>query len=294
MKLTIAGVAALAAAKNVYANVCTDNCGEFCEDENDQGLQNFNQAGFDDVAECEAHACTVTFPEGGQDWHTCEIGSRELDGRKYNHVVKMAYRLMTTDNSMKSVHKMLQNYGCHCFPGSSKSTIGHGPAVDAQDSLCRDLARCRRCITMEYGKEQIDVNFDKYRWRFEDGDLSCQKNTDRGWHQSVRDLCECDARFARELAKIWDDDSFNKYFWLKPRDMRLKGKGKLDPDRDVFDFESTCVGGESGKAEQCCGTYPEKYPYNTVDKACCDNNTIYNFVTSVCCAGGHVASPGEC
>lgn len=294
MKLTIAGIAAFTAAK-AYANICNQNCGSFCEDEFDQNLANYDQAGFEDADECGAHQCSVAFSDDAVKWHECEQGARELDGRKYNHIVKMTKSQINTTHSLRTLHRMVQNYGCHCFPGQNRSAGGHGPAVDAQDSLCRDLSRCHRCITMQYGSDIIDVDMDKYRFKVVNGDISCERNTEKGWHQSKRDLCECDARFAREMGKIWNDATYNQYFWLWPRQMKKKEKGKLNPDVPKFDVDATCVGLESGKADECCGTYPERYPYNTADsKGCCENTSIFNTVTNICCPGAWIATPGDC
>lgn len=297
MKLTFTGVAAFAAAKAYAFNICSEQCGDNCEEDYDQVLANYDYAGFEDVEECEAHQCTLSFnsADSTAQWHECEEGSRELDGRKYNHIVKMTKSQITTNHSLKKIHKMIQNYGCHCFPGQERAAGGHGPAVDAQDSLCRDLSRCHRCITMEYGADVIDVDMDKYRFRVVNGDINCERNTVKGWHQSKRDLCECDARFAREMGKIWNDNTFNDYYWLMPKDMRKKDKGKLIPDKPKFDITATCVGNESGKANNCCGTYPERYPYNSADqKGCCGNSGIFNTVINVCCPGDQIATPGDC
>lgn len=304
MKLTIAGLAAFAATK-VYAGICSQDCGNFCADSGEESEPNFNQAGFEDVAECEAHLCSNTFSDDAAGWHECERGARELEGRKFNHIVKMSYQMIKrqgagTNHSYRTLHKMIQNYGCHCFPGQSRSTIGHGPVVDAQDGLCRDLARCHRCVSMDWnakvsGNDVIDVNFAKYRFRITpDGqDVSCERNTEKGKHQSVRDLCECDARFAREIAKIWRDDQFNDFFWLHPKTMRLSANGKLVPPPNKFNPASTCIGNENGKSENCCGSYPNRYPYGS-DKACCQANTIYNSITQACCPGGEIATFGDC
>lgn len=289
----IASIAALSAG-TAYAGICSDFCVDSnpnCADE-DQGLANYDVAGFEDVAECEAHLCSQTFPNDAAAWHECEEGSRLLEERKYNHIVKMAKSQMKTKHSLRTIFKMLQNYGCHCFPGQTRAAGGHGAAVDDQDSLCRDLARCHRCVEMEHG-DIIDVNDDKYRFHVKDGAISCERNTEKGWHQSKRDLCECDAHFANEIGKLWDDNNFNDYYWLNPKDMKLINKGKWEGGAK-FDIDSTCTANMSGKADQCCGSYPLKYPYDSTQNNCCNNNSIYNPVVSDCCDDGSSAKPGEC
>lgn len=295
MKLTITGIAAFAATK-AYADICNDTCGKYCDD-NDADLQNWNLAGFESASECQAHACTKTFPNGGAEWHQCEEGSRELEERKYNHIVKMTYKIIKenagTAFSLREIFKRIQNYGCHCFPGQTRDAGGHGPAVDAQDALCRNLARCHRCVSMEHG-DAIDVNDTKYRFHFVNGDLTCERNTAKGWHQSKRDLCECDAQFARDLGSMWNDNNFNNFYWLLPAEMK-RPLHKRHPDHvNKFDIDATCVMNQSGKADACCGSYPNILPYDSADKSCCHSTNLYNAAFSECCVDGTIANFGDC
>lgn len=310
MKLTIAGLAAFAATK-VYANYCSNVCGAACAEDGEESELNWNKAGFESVEECSEHQCSDSnhgFTEA--QWHECEMGSRELEERKFNHIVKMSYQMIKrqgagTTLSYRELHKKLQNYGCHCFPGQSRATIGKGPTVDAQDGLCRDLARCHRCVSMDHNSrpghfDVVDPSFAKYRFKIVDNDVSCQRNTDKGKHQSLRDLCECDAKFAREIAAIWTDASYNRYFWHFPKSIRKQAKGKELPaidqpdDYPKFDFDGTCVGSEGGQADSCCGTYPDRLPFDSASKSCCQNNSLYNNLLQTCCNDGRVANAGDC
>lgn len=293
MKLTVA-IASLTA---VYADICSEPCGQHC-DKNDAELINWNQAGFESLADCQAHACSNTFPDGGADWHTCEQGSRELEERKYNHIVKMAYKIIQnkgqgTSFSLRDIFKRLQNYGCHCFPGQTREAGGHGPAVDGQDSLCRTLARCQRCVIMEHGDDIISTA-EKYRWDYANDDLTCVRNTNKGWHQSLRDLCECDAQFARDLGAMWNDASYDNFYWMPPAEMR-KPAHKRDPIHvNKFDIAGTCVQNLSGKADACCGSYPFALPYDSAEKQCCQDTNLFNPQFSECCSDGSVAGLGDC
>lgn len=221
----------------------------------------------------------------------CEIGRQEMMGMKYNHIVKMTYSQMTTSHSARTIFKKLQNYGCHCFPGQTREAGGSGPAVDAQDSLCKSLARCHKCVAMEF-PGIIDVDHDKYRWGLSGGTISCEKSDSK--HPSKRALCECDKDFALKMAALWKDDEFNNYYWHYPR---MTKKPDHKQQWTVFDMDATCISGghEGGHADTCCGeSFPEKYPYSSTNKACCDNKTLYNPITNTCCPGGVVAAHGDC
>jgi len=294
MKLSAASLAALTVAK-AYAHICDQQCGSWCTDTVDQTMANFDLAGFGDSADCQAHPCSVSWSSGAlndDQWHECEEGARELEERKYNKIVKMAKALMTTNFTLRDLFKRLQNYGCHCFPGQTRSAGGHGPVVDVKDGLCRDLARCHRCITMEYGDSIVDVDEDKYRFDIIDGQISCEKNTEKGAHQSKRDLCECDAKFATDLAAMWRDEDYNEFFWLPPKHVKLIEKGKMEDNK--FDIEAVCVGMQSGRAEKCCGAYPNRHPYNDEVRSCCNDSATFNTMSEECCSNGQVASLGTC
>lgn len=304
MKLSSVSISALTLAK-AFAHICDDNCGSYCTESVDQNLPNYDLGGFFDSSECQAHPCSTAWSAGNltdDQWHECEEGARELEERKYNKIVKMAKALMTTKYSQREIFQRLQNYGCHCFPGQTRSAGGHGPVVDNKDSLCRDLARCHRCISMDFntpenlgangGADIIDVDEDKYRFDVVNGTISCEKNTEKGAHQSKRDLCECDAKFATDLAAIWRDEDFDESYWLPPKHVKLIEKGKMANNK--FDIINICVGTQMGRSDKCCGAYPNRHPYNDEVRSCCNDGQTYNTMSEECCSNGQVASLGTC
>jgi len=276
-----------------YADICNDSCGSFC-DENDVNLANWDKAGFESPKECQAHACTSNFENSAADWHVCEEGAAELEGRKYNHIVKMVKTVLTnqsqTSLSLRQLFKQIQNYGCHCFPGGEQLAGGQGAAVDAQDDACRTLARCHKCVSMDHGITPKE----KYRWHFKNGDIDCGRNLEQG-NQEKYDLCQCDADFARSIGQFWDDNTFNNFYWLSPKQMK-KPLSKRDPEHQVkFDHSSVCLANEINRADSCCGTYPNRYPYNSASSVqCCKAANLFNSAVSDCCDDGTVAKPGEC
>lgn len=274
-----------------YANICNQKCGPSCSDE-DADLINWDMAGFDSASDCKKHACTTAFPDGGSDWHTCEEGARELEGRKYNHIVKMVKKMATTNWSLRELFRRIQNYGCHCFPGQTREVGGHGPALDQQDVTCRTLSRCHRCISMQYGD-----NTQNYRFLHKNGDIDCERNLVNGNGQAAYDLCQCDAQFARDIASFWKDEDFNNYFWLKPNQMN-KPIERRDPEhQSKFSEDNPGICDPvviESKADECCGSYPFRYPYDSDDKSCCDNSDIFNPLFSECCDDGTIAKAGEC
>lgn len=199
----------------------------------------------------------------------------DVDPRRFSGIMDMIYGVVNTSYSRKVLATMVENYGCHCFIDNSRIPGGKGPPVDQQDSLCRKLSQCHSCVSLDYQnhKKKCDPDVGNYRYTI-DGTLktiSCddQKNKD----PCKRNACECDRNFALEFAKIWDDSTYNRYFW--------KNKFNIKAGTPTFDMDSTCQVTSFGSPKnQCCGSYPERKPFNSV---------LYD-----CCADGSVKSVGSC
>ena len=137
-----------------------------------------------------------------------EFDTPEL--KKFSHIVKMVLTQITTSHDSKTISKMIQNYGCHCFPGMSKIAGGTGPAQDEYDDLCRILSRCHKCVELDHGvtafSAEWNADIGKYRWQqAADGSITCNGQTD----QFKEDLCKCDSQYAMALGSVWDDSTFN-------------------------------------------------------------------------------------
>lgn len=205
--------------------------------------------------------------------------------RKFSHINKMLMTQINTQLSSSEISKRIQNYGCHCFPGNSRAAGGKGPAVDEIDRLCAQLARCHKCIEFDHGNfvdGSWDADIGKYRWSEEtDGSLSCDGNDE----DHKRDLCECDRFYAVEMGKVWDDLSYNMTYW------NAKNNAEFD-----FDYANVCVQQYGpGSSDDCCGDYPERYPYDSNTKMCCDEaGKAYDDSMYECCMDGRIVIAGTC
>lgn len=132
-----------------------------------------------------------------------------IDDRRFAAIGKFINATVTTTHSLSVLNKMIQNYGCHCFPNGSRSPGGHGEALDATDGLCRRLARCHACVEMDHNNACDPEGGYKYSVDSSSGAISCTLNTE----QCKRDACECDKKFAEDLGAIWDDNSFDYTIW---------------------------------------------------------------------------------
>lgn len=184
----------------------------------------------------------------------------EEDGpelRKFNRLNEMLTRTVTTNIAQRTFRLMLENYGCHCFPGRGNNGAA-GPAMDGYDKLCRDLNRCYKCLGVDHGSS---FGFwHNYRWHYVNNEIVC---TDNRNSQAMQDLCNCDAQYAVGLGAIWDDNTYNYTIWRNARNSQQN-----------FDHTNTCVRSQGIETNACCGTYPFRRPFNDDLFDCCDDGQV--------------------
>jgi len=158
-------------------------------------------------------------------------------------------------------------YGCNCLILGDRpmSDPGHGPPVDALDTVCKAYKDCLKCARMEHGDTCIG-EFVKYRYGYKNGDAVCKNNLG----SCERDLCECDAMFAK--AHVAKKDVFDvKYhmFWSTTNNYPM-----WDPANDA----SLCPSGGGGVFEpQCCQADDKSTPFiwfNAASKTCCSDGRV--------------------
>jgi len=158
-------------------------------------------------------------------------------------------------------------YGCNCLILGDRpmSDPGHGPPVDALDTVCKAYKDCLKCARMEHGDSCIG-EFTRYRFGYTNGEPVCKNRA----NTCERALCECDAKFAREhVAQTGVFDEKYHMFWSTNN-----GGAMWDPAND----NSACPRGGSGPHQpECCapadGTGPAVL-YNAATKACCNDGRV--------------------
>ena len=145
------------------------------------------------------------------------------------------------------------------------SDPGHGPPVDALDTVCKAYKDCLKCARMEYGDSCIG-EFTRYRYGITNGEAVCRNRP----NTCERALCECDAKFAREhVGQTGVFDEKYHMFWSTNN-----GGTMWDPAND----DAACPRGGGGVYDpQCCapedGTGPALL-YNAATKACCADGRV--------------------
>jgi hypothetical protein len=158
-------------------------------------------------------------------------------------------------------------YGCNCLILGDRpmSDPGHGPPVDALDTVCKAYKDCLKCARMKHGDTCIG-EFVKYRYGYKNGDAVCKNNLG----SCERDLCECDAMFAK--AHVAKKDVFDvKYhmFWSTTNNYPM-----WDPANDA----SLCPSGGGGTfTPECCQAQDQSTPFiwfNAASKTCCSDGRV--------------------
>ena len=97
-----------------------------------------------------------------------ELVPESISERKFSNVAQFAYLKSNTTLDYTSYRKLLQNYGCHCFPllesttsPSARLLKGEGPPVDEMDRYCKELSQCHACVRKDF--KNTDTEWGKYR-----------------------------------------------------------------------------------------------------------------------------------
>jgi len=146
-------------------------------------------------------------------------------------------------------------YGCNCLILGDRpmSDPGHGPPVDALDTVCKAYKDCQKCARATHGDTCIG-EFVKYKYGQANGDKFCKDTAG----SCGRNLCECDLQFAKaHVAQVHVFNTDYHLFWTTMP--------------NGWDPEDNCPRSGSGPYDpQCCGNPDGPYVlYNAASKSCC-------------------------
>lgn len=167
--------------------------------------------------------------------------------------------------------------GCWCnMINNYDKRRGH--PVGIMDTACRAHSHCYKCISMDYECTAIDTPY-QVSIDPQSNDFTCEDNNDPC---SIR-ACECDVELVNNIVLSAGDQGSSI--------AELTEYGGFDP-------AAQCVvnpGGAGGKADQCCGEYPKRFPYfmDNGDRGCCEGKT-YSTNSLECCTTGEVKGIGSC
>ena len=103
------------------------------------------------------------------------------------------------EKRLKRLEKAYTNYGCYCWiNGVEEGVTGGGRVKDVSDHHCKELYRCYKCVNIDYSKNYTDVSYTVDFTTDDNGNrqLDCSANS----KQDAENICECDKRFAENIA----------------------------------------------------------------------------------------------
>jgi len=151
-------------------------------------------------------------------------------------------------------------YGCNCMILGDRpmSDPGHGPPVDALDTVCKKYKDCVKCARMTHGDTCYPENI-KYKYKISGNDVVCKDSA----NTCDRSLCECDAMLAKQHVGVKGvfDPEFH-HFW---------SVAGWDPKNDP----NQCVSQPGNSDPQCCGGEVDAFQlYNANRYQCCPDKTV--------------------
>ena len=210
--------------------------------------------------------------------YLCKLNASPNDGACNPNAVTLESGMTITPRGSMSV---TTDYGCWCRHRSNFQSA-KGYPVDDLDRTCRNYVFGLQCIQMDYPSCDV-ANLDwssKVVASFVSGNLflSCE--------DSVQDcayaVCETELHA------------------FEQQGLEIKSPLNMHPN---FDPEFQCLAIDNGLGpvvkDQCCGTYPERYPYSSMGnldqsgqipaRECCSAaGKTFNPLLQSCCADGTI------
>jgi len=197
----------------------------------------------------------------------------------------------------ESLANNMTSYGCWCQirnQAAGGTVPGHGQPVDELDRLCHQWQQCRSCTTMDSTECDADTsNYHHYiiGTDIQGGQAVCNTYMSE-YSVCVQNTCRCDEELALALAYAVNDrsidfDTNNGFDHVKQCSSNGTGGNNSN--------NGNSNNGLSESTIQCCGEYPNRFPYNTKGGTtqCCGSRT-YNRNQHECCENSFLTSVGGC
>lgn len=184
-------------------------------------------------------------------------------------------------NSIAFMLTHIWEYGCWCYFGEDYG-LGHGAPVNHVDDACQALNLCYRCVAMDLlseGRNDCNPGTEDYNApvRKDPGVegmmIACQEEN-AGDNCKIY-TCTCEAQFIATLVEF--------FFTNAGFDPSYKHSlGQFDP-------VSGCPTSPGNTDKECCGHYPQRFPYSIDTRNCCEQSgKTYNPAVYECCVDGTV------
>ncbi|CAG5103024.1 Oidioi.mRNA.OKI2018_I69.chr1.g577.t1.cds [Oikopleura dioica] len=206
---------------------------------------------------------------GDEDFRLLESISTDA-GERYIHLKRMVgFIFNDLEEGIEKPHVLdWWGYGCWCLAhGENYDLAMRGMPMDEVDSVCKMHAQCVQCAQMDYGAS-CDASHGYGIFGQKDlinGDRTLVCDAENDLCGSA--LCECDKMLIEGLRA-----TFTQY------------DSSLHIENSGFDSKGNCPAIGGPPADQCCGEYPYRQPYNSRNgqRSCCLDKT-YDTSYLECC-----------
>merc|ERR1711879_365979 len=193
-----------------------------------------------------------------------------------------------TGNIARAVENF-DEYGCWCYFYDNVGR-GKGSPVDELDGFCKTLADGYTCTMLdgeaESGEDCVpwEVFYNPGTGQGADRHASCVAANAGASNCAIR---------ACSIEGIFVDNVFAMLLSGTQADFEnFSHRQGFDPSIYVgcpTYYAKTGIKSVGGSEKLCCGGYPNRFPYKTLDgaRSCCGSRT-YNTNTMNCCANGHI------
>jgi len=267
----------------------------------------FNAFSIDDDMDAADQAKMSGMAQTAHDWIMHKLKNASKDERKNfsNYVAMMQEdKEADVDGGVRNLNcasascniplnlRGVWGYGCWCYFGNDLLK-GRGTPVNPHDSACERMQQCLKCARMDGidGGYNCDPKTALYSAAFfpvsATNTLGSGCSTQNPGNLCGSHICTCEMQFINDILDlVWQGYQYDPSF-THPN----------NPAGGTFDADANCAINTPIDADvECCGAYPFRYPFNSLDKDCCDSTaTTYNPFESNCCTGGiQPISDGPC
>lgn len=178
----------------------------------------------------------------------------------------------------------VNEYGCWCYFGE-KHGAGKSQPVNDLDAHCKQLHEGYECAMIDDAGQDCTpwtVAYSPVNYLLDDGTVYAACDSANGVNTCASRACAVESRFLRDVS-MWSIFNFLDL-------------ATYSHNQGTFNATDTChVNMGAASPRSCCGTYPTRFPYRTLDGGhdCCVDK-IFNTATTDCCADGTIGIVGTC
>jgi len=157
--------------------------------------------------------------------------------------------------------------------------VSRGEPVDEVDDACKEAYKRYKCIEADFNAGLISDDsvcgggmFFEYHING-NNEITCGPESDPNYAADP-------AANGCKLAACEIEKAFSERVYVTiGNQMNNSGKKLLFQDSNKSNYGLECTSRPGPPRDACCGTYPDRKPYNTDLQSCCENGNVRGFGT---------------